>query len=65
MGLETRNNRGFLPDQMCHRKIYDDTVYNDPDYMFVVKTSRCAFFVNQLEELGLQVKTYSGTFNLT
>ncbi len=45
---------------MSHKKLTDEYVDNEPDYMFVVKTNRCAFFVAQLEELGLQVKTYSG-----
>ncbi len=40
-----RNNRGQLPTQINHRKLYDDEfeIDQEPDYCFIVKDSRFGF----------------------
>ena len=63
IALKGRNNRGHLPVNMNHKKLYDDEfeVDKEADYCFVVKESRSAFLKAQLEELNLKYEVYPCT----
>jgi len=53
---QERNIKALLPEQISHKKL---TVLEDePDYMFVVKTKRAPFLVEQLKTLGLGIKQF-------
>ncbi len=45
---EARNHRGLTPTQMNHKKLFNDGLEFDlePDYCFVVKKARAAFFID-------------------
>lgn len=53
---QERNIRALLPEQMSHKKLKE--LEDEPDYMFVVKTKRAPFLVEQLKTLGLGIKQY-------
>jgi len=56
-----RNYRGFLPRDLVHKrhKIQDPSAIDDePDYLFVVSKKRASFLVDQLREMGLNVKQF-------
>mmetsp|Transcript_33912 Transcript_33912/g.33020 ORF Transcript_33912/g.33020 Transcript_33912/m.33020 type:complete len:81 (-) Transcript_33912:2397-2639(-) len=56
-----RNVRGFLPHEMNHKRLVEvaEGNDNDPDYLFVIKSSRTEFqefILLQCKEIGLAVK---------
>ena len=53
-----RNHRGLLPCEINHKKINEEDVDSEPDYLIVVKKNRAAFLINQLVELNLTVKEF-------